>query len=401
MKHRLAASPTGWRSEIEDAARVPRRLFADWERLADICRLPLVAGPHWMQAFQRAFVPPGQGEVHAVYHGDRLVSVVPLMRFGRVSRTLAPMANEHSPIWSFALDTSVPYAAEQVLERLLDHAERLQLARMRRSDPAGRELARAGASRGLPAWNSEYSGDVSIELGRSFDDVVRGWSPRMAKDARRRLRQLDGEPDLVIERADDEDSVARVLDACLALEVRTWKGEGGTAMKSDPRVRLFYEELARTMAPRGSLVIYLLRRRDRVVAFDLALRGAQRLDSLKIAYDPEDAKLAPGNLLTLKMLEREIDERVVRAVHLGRPSPHKARFATKVEPLCSVRIFGDTARARAAYLAGPVLRVQLKKHPWMVALHRKTLAMVPRAGRAWGRVRQVVSDRLERTGGPP
>jgi CelD/BcsL family acetyltransferase involved in cellulose biosynthesis len=398
MKHRLAASPSGWRSEIEDAACVPRRLFADWERLADRCQLPLVAGPHWMQSFQRAFLAPGQGQVHAVYHGDRLVSVVPLMCVGRVSRTLVPMANEHSPIWSFAIDTSVAYAGEQVLERLLDHAERVQLARMRLSDPAGRELARAGASRGLPAWNSEYSGDVSIELGRSFDDVLRSWSPRMAKDARRRLRQLAGERDLVIERADDDDSVARVLDACLALEVRTWKGEGGTAMKNDPRVRLFYEELARSMAPRGWLVLYLLRRRDRIVAFDFALRGAQRLDSLKIAYDPEDAKMAPGNLLTLKMLEREIDERVVRAVHLGRPSPHKARFATKVEPLTSVRIFGDTARARAAYLAGPALRVRLKQFPWMVELHRKARA---RAERAWGRVRQMVSERLERQDGAP
>jgi CelD/BcsL family acetyltransferase involved in cellulose biosynthesis len=396
MKHRLTLSPTGWRSEIEDAARVPPRLLADWERLAERCQLPLVAGPHWMQCFQRAFVPPGQGLVHAVYRGDHLVSAVPVVRAGRVARTLVPMANEHSPIWSFALDTSVPHAAEQVLERLFDHAERLSFARLRRSDPAGRELARVAASRGLPTWTSEYSGDVSIELGRSFDDLVRGWSPRMAKDARRRLRQLAGEPDLVIERADDPDSVARVLDACLALEVRTWKGEGGTAMKNAPRVRLFYEELARTMAPRGWLVIYLLRRRDRIVAFDFALRAAQRLDSLKIAYDPEDARLAPGNLLTLKMLEREIGERAVRAVHLGRPSPHKQRFASQMEPLASLRIFGDTTRARAVYLAGPVLRGQLRKRPWMVAMQQKTRTLVPQAERAWGRVRRLVSQRLER-----
>ncbi len=387
MKSRVAVSPSGWRSESADAADVPRWLFDDWQRLAERCQLPLVAGPYWMQCFQRAFVPPGRGLIHAVYHGDRLVSVVPVVRSGRLARALLPMANEHSPIWTFALDSTVPYAAEQILDSLLTGADYLRFIRMRRSDPAARELSRAALSRGLATRLLDYSGDVTIELGRSFDDLVRDWSPGTAKEARRRLRQRAKQPDLVVERAGDSETVDRVIDECFALEARTWKGEGGTAMQDDRDVHRFYRELARTLARRGELALYLLRRGDRVVAFDYAVRGARRIDSLKVAFDPEESRLSPGNLLTLEMLKRESDERVVSTVHLGRPAPYKARFMTSMEPLMSLRIFGASARSRAAYLAGPVLRGQLKKRAWAVALHRRALDLWPLAERARDRLR--------------
>jgi CelD/BcsL family acetyltransferase involved in cellulose biosynthesis len=340
-----------------------------------------------MQCFQRAFVPRGRGLIHAVYHGNQLVSVVPVVRSGRLARALAPMANEHSPIWSFALDTTVPYAAEHVLDSLLTRADCLRFIRMRRSDRAARELSRAALSRGLATSLVDYSGDVTVELGRSFDDLARAWSPGMAREARRCLRQRARQPDLVVERTGDSETVDRVIDECFALEARTWKGAGGTAMQDDRDVHLFYRELARTMARRGELALYILRRGDRVVAFDYALRGARRLDSLKIAFDPEEARLSPGNLLTLEMLRRESDERVVSTIHLGRPAPYKARFMTSTEPVMSLGIFGASVRSRAAYLAGPVLRGQLKKRAWAVALHRRALDLWPLAEWARDRVR--------------
>jgi CelD/BcsL family acetyltransferase involved in cellulose biosynthesis len=380
----------GWRGEIADAARVPAPMFADWVRLAARCDLPLVAGPHWMRCFQRAFVAPGQGQVHALYRGDRPIGMVPVVRRRRLSRALLAMANEHSPIWSFALDTSVPYAAEHLLERLLADTDALLFGRLRRTDPACRELARAAAAQGLPVSLHEYSGDACIELGHSFDEVSGRWSTGMAKEARRRLRKGEKCSDLAVERlgeADDPDRLAGVLQTCFALEARTWKGDLGTAIQSEPRVQGFYEELARSLAVRGELALYVMRRAGQVIAFDYGLRGAGRLDSLKVAFDPDHAQLAPGNLLTLELLRREIKDRIVGAVHLGRPSASKARFTTAIEPLVSLRIYGSKAAGRTAYLAGPVLRSRLKKVAWIRQLHEGSKSVAPSAKRAWKRLR--------------
>jgi CelD/BcsL family acetyltransferase involved in cellulose biosynthesis len=383
---RPRVSAVAWRDETVDAARVPRRLFADWGRLAERCRLPLVAGPHWMDCFQRAFVAPGRGLVHALYRGDRLVAAVPLLRAGRLSRVLASMENDHSPIWTFALDTTVPLAAERLLDGLIGRADWLLLDRLRRSDPACTELARVAGARGLGAVLCEYSGDTSIDLGRSFDDLMRRWSPHVAKQTRRRLRLRAARPDLTVERVGDAAALPAILNGCFALEASTWKGDGGTAIDSDPEARAFYHDLAGTMAARGALALYLLRSGEHIVAFDYGVRGAGRLDSLKIAFDPAHAQLSPGNLLTVEMLRREIDEGEIDSVHLGRPSPHKARFATSVEPVVSLRIYGRGIRARAAYLTGPVLHGRLKQVPWLAALHRRGEALGPSIERIWRRL---------------
>lgn len=389
--HRAAVAVRGgWRWQVVDAAHMSPALFADWVQLAERCDLPLVAGPHWMQCFQRAFVPPGRGVVHALYCDDRLVCVVPVVRSGRLSRVLLSMANEHSPIWSFAIDTSVPSAADRVLDRLLAEADWLLFGRLRPSDPAFQLLASTAAARGLATCVVEYSGDVRVELGRSFEDLTARWSPGMAKEARRRLRRCARTSDLAVERADDPELVPAILDECFALEARTWKGRCGTAMQSEARVRSFYEELARTMSDRGELALYVLRCSGRIVAFDFGVRGARRLDSLKVAFDPDHARLAPGNLLTFHLLVRETQEGQVSSVHLGRPAESKRRFTTSIEPLVSLRIFGSGARSRAAYLVGPALRGRLKKVPWVVALYRRTESVVPAAERVWRRIRGLV-----------
>ena len=315
----------GWRWQAVDAARVPRRLLADWERAGGQLPAPLVAGPHWMQCFQRAFLSPGQGQVHAVYHGDRLVGVVPLMCVGRVSRTAGADGERKRPdlvvrarrIGSIhrragARDLSSSIAAERGGSWGRTAALGIR--------PAGPELARARRLVACPAWNSETSGDVSMDLGRSFEDLLRGFSPAPGQGrAAAPAPAVRPRPDFVIERADDEDSVARGAGRLL-LEMRTWKGEGGTAMCNDPRVGIFVSK-ARPHHGAARLGGHLhpappqSHRRVRLRA--CAARRAP--ESLKIAYDPEDARLAPGNLLTLKrMLERGIDERCGQG---GPPGP--------------------------------------------------------------------------------
>lgn len=285
-----------------------------------------------------------------------------------------------------------------MLDRLLAGADWLLFGRLRRSDPAFQGLASAAAARGLATCVVEYSGDVRVELGRTFEDVTARWSTGMAKEARRRLRRCARTSDVAVERADDPERVPAILEECFALEARTWKGRCGTAMQSEARVRSFYEELARTMSRRGELALYLLRRSGRIVAFDFGVRGAGRLDSLKVAFDPDHARLAPGNLLTLHLLLRETQEDQVSSVHLGRPAESKRRFMTSIEPLVSLRIFGRGARSRAAYVVGPALRARLKKVPWVVALHRRAESVGPSAGRAWRRIRAPFRGRQERNG---
>ena len=383
--------PASWREMAVDAASVPTRLLADWEQLAGRCQLPVVAGPHWTSCYQRAFVPPGEGLVFGLYRGDRLVGAVPLVRRGRLSRVLASMDNVHSPIWSFALDTSEPRVAEELLGRLLARADWLSFDRLRRSDPVWRALAGAAGSRGLACSICEYSGDSCVELGDRMEELISRWSPRMAKEARRRLRQRAENGELSVERVEAPEGLAEVLDECFALEARTWKGANHTAVADDPAARAFYEDLAYTMAREGALALYLLRHEGELMAFDYGLRGGRRLDSLKIAYDPEHARLSPGNLLTLELLGREIAEGRVGSVHLGRPSSYKARFVTSIDPLVSLRVYGRGVRARAAFLGGPALHSRLKEIPWLVSLHRRADRLAPAIERAWRRVRTAVT----------
>lgn len=323
-----------------------------WDRLTRE-HSPL-ADASWVRCFEDAF--GGRAELRCVVRDGRLVAGVPLVRTAGLVRAWISQDNEHTPYLPIAGDLDVA-GARDLLGDLLDDSECLFLRRLHVGSQACTSLREAARDLGLPvAFIQSDAGDARIDLQQHK-------LPRnFARDLPRKLRGLEQRGPLefgVLTEPGPE--LGEALRASYHLETLGWKGTDGSPIARDPQTLQFYTELAQAMAARGRFALYTMTLAGRLIAFEYSLRGGGHIEMLKLSFDPDLARYSPGQVLRLKLLEREAALGEIRYYHLGRPSPWKLRWATEVAPLCTLRVYGDTVRARGAYVMGPALRAQLKR----------------------------------------
>lgn len=94
------------------------------------------------------------------------------------------------------------------------------------------------------------------------------------------------------------------VDAFLDVEAAGWKGDGGTAIKADPRAARALGEAARGLAAAGKLRFWQLSLDGRAVAMLFAVVEGGEAWLGKIAHDPAFARFSPGVLLILHATEQ-------------------------------------------------------------------------------------------------
>jgi CelD/BcsL family acetyltransferase involved in cellulose biosynthesis len=345
------------------------RVTGEWDE-ATRGQSPL-ADAAWIASFVAAFGE--RATIHALRDGDRLVSALPLVRGGgKLARAWISLDNEHHPYW-LASGTLDPGSAELMLDHVLDDAEYMFLRRLPVRDPTCVALVEAAKRRGLPTVQLEAeAGDARMVLDGTWAEFRARLPKNFQRDLPRKQRQLEKMGALKLhEHVAPGPELDAALAECFEIETRGWKGTDGSPIQRDPRTLKFYRDLARELAARQRFVLYTLSLAGTLIAFEYCLRGGGHIEMLKLSFDPTYEKQSPGQVLRMMLLEREVERGAVRYYHLGRPSEWKLRWATEVAPLCTLRIYGKTPRARAAHLLGPVLRSRLKASPTVQKLRAR------------------------------
>lgn len=336
------------------------RIAPEVDELVARAELEPLASAAWTLAYWEAFGERQRIEVHVLRRDGRLVAVVPLERSGVLPRTLRAAQNEHHPYFVPAIDVDDPAVADVLLERLLAIAERVDLRRLPFETRVGRALARAASRRELRISRHENTADTTIDLSSDWTVIQGRFAKHVRRDARQQRNRLEAMGDVQFRVVTCGDELAPTLDACFALEAAGWKGTEGEPMRARPDTLHFYTRLAALAAERGQLAIYTLELDGRLIAFEYTIRGARRIECLKIGYDESLARHSPGTVLRMWLLEREARAGQASSYHLGRPSEWKRRWTSELPPVGTLCIYAPTMRGRIAHLAGPVLRSYAK-----------------------------------------
>jgi CelD/BcsL family acetyltransferase involved in cellulose biosynthesis len=205
-----------------------------------------------------------------------------------------------------------------------------------------------------PSVTSPY-----LPLPSSADDLDRQISSKFRGNLRRRARKLEADVGpLALERIDggatpgkadavDSGALDAALDEGFALEAAGWKGELGTAIACDPRLRARYRALAHTFAARGRLACYFLKAGPRRVAFHFALVDDDTYYLLKPGFDPALASYGLGHLL-VDAVARDLITRGIRELDfLGDDMPWKREWTEHSRAHNFDYIFAPTLRGRA------------------------------------------------------
>lgn len=135
-------------------------------------------------------------------------------------------------------------------------------------------------------------------------------NPKPTAALMRRMRtaqQLHGTITLEVSTA--ADGAKEFVNNYAAIESRSWKAAGGSAIVSgDPQAK-FYTALMERLAPTGAARMYTLKFGNIPVAHQIAVAGDGVVILLKTTYDPDYRNLGPGVIQTYRIIENIIDER--------------------------------------------------------------------------------------------
>jgi hypothetical protein len=112
----------------------------------------------------------------------------------------------------------------------------------------------------------------------------------------------------------DPNQIGAALDSFLEMELKGWKGAGGTAILSSPADAVFARRLIGDMARRGDASVALLKLDGKPIAAQVLLYQGRTAYTWKTSYDPDFSKYSPGTLIVDKITMDLIDQGVVDAI---------------------------------------------------------------------------------------
>jgi CelD/BcsL family acetyltransferase involved in cellulose biosynthesis len=125
-----------------------------------------------------------------------------------------------------------------------------------------------------------------------------------------------------------------LFDEAVAVELRSWKGEAGTAIAADVAKESCFRHFFRSACERGTFRIAFLRIDGQAVAMQMALECLDRYWLFKIGFDEAFGRCSPGSLLMLHTIGWAAGRELKAYELLGNVEPWIAHFWTRERHEC-------------------------------------------------------------------
>ncbi|MEL6503611.1 MAG: GNAT family N-acetyltransferase [Pseudomonadota bacterium] len=298
-------------TSLYDRALEPHPFFcapvvkAAWPRLNSLLA-PLGC---WMLCLWET--PPGEGKDARHL---RLFMPVRLQKLGRTALglpgalVLQSLGNEYMPVATPLLDgENAGESCETLLRLLGDPALTMPaLLHLNEQYGTGETLAqlRAAASRlGLPhkiTHGYERAALHPLKDGADPQAAAKAM-PANAKRRRelaRQFRKLEQQGPLHFSVVRETDALLDAFESFITLELRSWKGRGGSALYNHKKIAAFSRQIVTELALEGTCEIHMLSQGDgplpRMVAGLIMLGENGNMMPWKMAYDEVHAAASPG-----------------------------------------------------------------------------------------------------------
>jgi len=355
-------------SEISDAEAFDA-LHESWNGLLDQCACDLPFLRHeWLRLWWAHFGREHRLAIVTARRGGRLVLALPMMevrqnRFCVPFVTLRSLTNAHSYRFEILVKPGEEASLESVWaylrrrERPWDVVELQELSARCATHDGFLEGAR-GTGHPVGLWQAYES--PFLELRGTWDAYVNGLRAKFRSNLRNRWKRLGKIGAVTNEVIRGGAALTEALDDAFRIERLGWKGEGGSAIASDPALLSFYAAWGNLAAERGWLRLWFLKVGGRRVAFEYDMEYKRTLYCLKIGYDSEMHPYSPGQLLKERVLERCFTEGVAEYDFLGEWLDAKRDWTSSARPHLWAYVYNRSlpAKLHHAYKFGLKQRVR-------------------------------------------
>ncbi|HEX8380086.1 MAG TPA: GNAT family N-acetyltransferase [Allosphingosinicella sp.] len=341
----LVASSLPLARFCEDESRVRA-----WRQLETAASLPIQSHA-FASALASTLLAEAHIEVFSVGRGGDIAALLALSRKpGYLERWMTVGAHEVcEPDDALCRN---PGSARLLAEAIVRDGRALEFDRIPAASPFIPALRSALRGKG---WMSvrPATPTPTIALGPRWKDPESCFNSGRRSDFRRAARRAGelGEPrfEILSPRPDAFDAL---FDEAVAVELRSWKREAGTAIAADTAKESCFRQYFRSACEEGIFRIAFMRIDGRAVAMQMGLECLDRYWLFKIGFDERFERCSPGTLLMLHTLGWAANRDLRAYELLGHFEPWIARFWTREHHECVwVRAYPYNPRGAAAFAA--------------------------------------------------
>ena len=197
-----------------------------------------------------------------------------------------------------------------------------------------------------------------IDTGGDYESLVSGLSKNFRRSLKRAKQHLDQLPKVELTITHNGPALAEKLDTFMDVEASGWKGSlgSGTAIKLHANLKCFYRTLTSTLFACGKVSINTLTVHGQCIAAQYCILLDNTAYILKIGYDEDYKRCAPGNMLLELFMKKSIEDRTINTINLITDAEWHADWKPGSYEKHTLYIFNATP-------AGLLGFVILKAHP--------------------------------------
>lgn len=342
MTSLVAPMTTSTRSVSHVAEIDLDRLAAQAPAVEQLCALQADPTPfqtwEWLSGWCETFAADVVPRVVAVWAGDELVGLVPLMSRPRgwagIVEWLGAGRSDHAPVLlrpGFEVD-----AIRATLEYLRRAERRVDLLSLRTLQQTQLATWTALGIDGLVHAEEDVS--PRVEIDGDWDGYLARKSKKHRGNIRRLLRDQERTPALRIECVTT--APAALQSELREVEAASWKAVGGS-LRMEGRGAMFYARFLARFAERGWLELWTCRVDARLLAYLITFRYRERVFYYNGGYRADAEKyteLPPGTLLIANALKAAHDRGLRSFDFLRGDEPYKTLWASERRPLYHVLV---------------------------------------------------------------
>lgn len=341
----------------DDEARVRA-----WRRLEESGSLPMQSHA-FAAALADTLLADARIEVFSVGEGDDVAALLPLGRepgrFGRWTMIGAHEVCEPGDVLCRNAE-----AARRLADVIVADRQALEMDRI----PAGSPLIPAlhSALRGRGWMTARPATPMpTITLDPSWRDPASRFNSGRRSDFRRAARRAGEYGEVSFEMlSPGPGEFDALFDEAVAVELRSWKRDAGTAIAADRAKENCFRQYFRSACEAGTFRIAFMRIDGRAVAMQMALEWLDRYWLFKIGFDEQYERCSPGALLMLHSLGWAANRGLRAYELLGNVEPWIARFWTREAHDCvCLRAYPYNLKGALAFAADAAIWLRKRLAP--------------------------------------
>ncbi len=191
-----------------------------------------------------------------------------------------------------------------------------------------------------------------IDTTGEYASFVSGLSKNFKRSLKRAKQHLDKLPGVQFNFTCNGPALEEKLDTFMDVEASGWKGAlgSGTAIKLHPNLRCFYRMLARTLSDSRSISINTLTADGKCIAAQFCILMDNTAYIVKIGFDEDYKRYAPGNLLVNRFIKKSIEDCTIESINLLTDAEWHMDWRPKSYDKSTLYIYNTTPAGRIGFL---------------------------------------------------